>query len=620
MTRRRLRTVELCDDLAALKREMTAFLVECSLAETTRVEYGRMWRSYGRWCEERNVLRTPPDPAVIRSFLAWLGSRLVDDDGEIVRESLADSTVGSHLAAIRYHLALEGFRTEALRHIDVTETLAGIGRVLASPPVKKRPLRPDDVRVLLTPPAPTLMDLQKRVALLLARETGLGWARLVRIRRDRHVDVVGGGYVITVPAVLGTKPAPPDTWRVRDPEVADAARLKAGFTSWTGVARKQQPGEPKSLGGVAGAVSIASPSFVHAVGTGVKSCKRPVAEAMAGALGMRLGQLFVLNEDTTEYVMVAEVAVTVPHRHQELQDGLGLLFTELACPACAIGDLLQAGGSAHPWLLGWTQDRAGAAVSVDVDGNDEVRRLARSLETRWAFTAMRLGLPRAVAGEVSALSSLDLWRLLVCADNEFLVYLRDRAYVLTGWHGAFRRAELWGMTHEHLDEVRARDTGKLRGLVVDLPRSKSDPEGEGAHVGLVAARDPLLCAVRALLTYLAATGLRQGPVFIELSGKKGAFGSGPGRLGAGSVEGQADGVGRGMVDAMLARLCARAGLTRVEWGSHSMRNGYVVTALEDGATGPQIMAKTRHASPDQIANYARSDGRRGRGVARRVLA
>ena len=80
-----------------------------------------------------------------------------------------------------------------------------------------------------------------------------------------------------------------------------------------------------------------------------------------------------------------------------------------------------------------------------------------------------------------------------------------------------------------------------------------------------------------------------------------------------------DGAGRGMVQALFDRLCERAGMARIEWGGESLRTGYVVTALAQGATVPRIMATTRHVSPASIERHGPSSAR-GRDVAREVLS
>src|SRR5205807_9355519 len=83
---------------------------------------------------------------------------------------------------------------------------------------------------------------------------------------------------------------------------------------------------------------------------------------------------------------------------------------------------------------------------------------------------------------------------------------RDRALLLVGFAGAFRRSELVSL-----------DVGDVAfsadGLVVQLRRSKADPEGQGRKVGLPFGSNPLTCPVRALRDWLDRAALSGGPIF-----------------------------------------------------------------------------------------------------------
>jgi site-specific recombinase XerD len=68
--------------------------------------------------------------------------------------------------------------------------------------------------------------------------------------------------------------------------------------------------------------------------------------------------------------------------------------------------------------------------------------------------------------------------------------VRDRALLLMGFAGGFRRAELAQLAVE--DVARDKD-----GLVVTLRRSKTDREGQGRRVALPYGARPETCPVRA---------------------------------------------------------------------------------------------------------------------------
>ncbi len=82
---------------------------------------------------------------------------------------------------------------------------------------------------------------------------------------------------------------------------------------------------------------------------------------------------------------------------------------------------------------------------------------------------------------------------------------RDRALLLIGWAGAFRRSELVALTVEDLVET-------TEGLVVIVRRSKTDQEGAGRKVG-VPHGSTSLCPVTAFQSWLSLAHITSGPVF-----------------------------------------------------------------------------------------------------------
>src|SRR5712692_4494494 len=82
--------------------------------------------------------------------------------------------------------------------------------------------------------------------------------------------------------------------------------------------------------------------------------------------------------------------------------------------------------------------------------------------------------------------------------------LRDRALLLLGFGGAFRRSELVALDVADLEETED-------GLRVMIRRSKTDQEGIGTTIAIV--RGGGSCPVRALRAWLDAAGITEGAVF-----------------------------------------------------------------------------------------------------------
>jgi site-specific recombinase XerC len=100
--------------------------------------------------------------------------------------------------------------------------------------------------------------------------------------------------------------------------------------------------------------------------------------------------------------------------------------------------------------------------------------------------------------------------------------LRDRALLLLGFGGAFRRSELVAL---NVDDIGETDEG----LRVTIRRSKTDQEGVGCTIAIV--RGGACCPVKALRAWLDAAGITEGPVFrpVRKGGQRSPFPCIPGR-------------------------------------------------------------------------------------------
>jgi integrase len=79
---------------------------------------------------------------------------------------------------------------------------------------------------------------------------------------------------------------------------------------------------------------------------------------------------------------------------------------------------------------------------------------------------------------------------------------RDRALLLVGFAGAFRRSEIVSLNAEDIHDVR-------QGLVISLRRSKTDQGGDGRRIGVPLGRT-CWCPVTALKQWLDASGITSG--------------------------------------------------------------------------------------------------------------
>lgn len=167
-----------------------------------------------------------------------------------------------------------------------------------------------------------------------------------------------------------------------------------------------------------------------------------------------------------------------------------------------------------------------------------------------------------------------------------LAGVRDRAMLLLGYTGAFRRGELVGLVVEDLREV-------PQGLEVTIRRSKTDQEGKGRTIPIPRERIPEVCPVAAVKAWLDASGLTKGPLFRAIH-----------RCGRVLQRGLAP--SGHYVAVLVKRAAVAAGLAPGALSGHSLRSGLVTAALDAGRSFAAVRKVTGHASDAMASRYYRN--------------
>ena len=167
--------------------------------------------------------------------------------------------------------------------------------------------------------------------------------------------------------------------------------------------------------------------------------------------------------------------------------------------------------------------------------------------------------------------------------REDLLGIRDRALLLVGFAGAFRRSELVSL---EVADIAFTDDG----LVITLRRSKTDQEGESRKVGIPHGSKPATCPVRNLRAWLETAGISEGPVFRSVDRH--------GKLGVVALSGRA-------VALIVKRAARLAGLDAEVFAGHSLRAGLATSAAAAGASERSIMEQTGHRSVQMVRRYIR---------------
>jgi site-specific recombinase XerD len=220
---------------------------------------------------------------------------------------------------------------------------------------------------------------------------------------------------------------------------------------------------------------------------------------------------------------------------------------------------LAAIGYAHK-LAGHASPTASEAVKATLRG---IRRTKRAAPNRKA---------PATADKIAAMAA---------ATGDGVRGLRDRALLLLGFAGAFRRSELVAL-----------DAGDVQfcdgGLRVRIRTSKTDQEGEGATIAIVPGS--FACPVSATRDWLKSARIKSGPIFRPISKT--------GRI-----------VNRRLSDRTVAEVvktsARRVGLKAENFSGHSLRSGFLTSAARRGASIFKMMDVSRHKSIDTLRGYVR---------------
>lgn len=168
----------------------------------------------------------------------------------------------------------------------------------------------------------------------------------------------------------------------------------------------------------------------------------------------------------------------------------------------------------------------------------------------------------------------DLKKIIDCINNEKdnKKKLRDKALILIGFSGAFRRSELVSIEIEDLDFVD-------EGLKIFIKKSKTDQTGEGMIKAIPYFENKIYCPVVNLkkwLDFLSQKKIHYKKIF-EMSDKNVAL--------------------------IVKKYVQLAGLNSTKYAGHSLRSGFATSTAENGAEERQIMAMTGHKSNQMVRRY-----------------
>jgi len=147
--------------------------------------------------------------------------------------------------------------------------------------------------------------------------------------------------------------------------------------------------------------------------------------------------------------------------------------------------------------------------------------------------------------------------------------IKNKALILIGFAGGFRRSELVSIDYDDLDFV-------PEGVKIFVKRSKTDQSGEGMTKGIPYFNNSDYCPVVSLKKWIEKSEIKFGKIF-DLSDRTVAL--------------------------TIKKYTNLAGLDSNKYSGHSLRSGFATSAAELGAEERNIMAMTGHKTTQMVRRY-----------------
>jgi len=167
------------------------------------------------------------------------------------------------------------------------------------------------------------------------------------------------------------------------------------------------------------------------------------------------------------------------------------------------------------------------------------------------------------------INELKLIINVIDKDNNEKNRFKNKALILVGFAGGFRRSELVAVNYEDVDFV-------PEGVKIFVKRSKTDQSGEGMTKGIPYFSNPVYCPVISLKNWLEKSKVKSGKIF-DMSDKGVAL--------------------------AIKKYAAIAGLDSHKYAGHSLRSGFATSTAELGAEERSIMAMTGHKTTQMVRRY-----------------
>lgn len=181
-----------------------------------------------------------------------------------------------------------------------------------------------------------------------------------------------------------------------------------------------------------------------------------------------------------------------------------------------------------------------------------------------------------------ALRLKDLDELIQYLDTQTsLISIRNKALLLLGFFGAFRRSELVSLQWSQIEFV-------SEGMIVTLPRSKTDQAGQG-QTCIIPFGNQKRCPVQGLIAWRQASKVSSGFIFRRISKTERVLGSA---------------ITAKYFNVLIKNLAKAVNFPNAAgYSSHSLRRGFATEAARLGASMPAIQRHGRWRTTKTVVEY-----------------
>ena len=167
------------------------------------------------------------------------------------------------------------------------------------------------------------------------------------------------------------------------------------------------------------------------------------------------------------------------------------------------------------------------------------------------------------------ISDLKLIVQAIIDDKNEYKKIQNKALILIGFAGGFRRSELVSIEREDIDFVD-------EGVKINIRKSKTDQTGIGMTKAIPYFDNKIFCPVISLNEWINYANISDGKIF-NISYKTVAL--------------------------IIKKYALIAGLDNTKYAGHSLRSGFATSTAETGADERSIMAMTGHKTTQMVRRY-----------------